>query len=99
MGKDSDLAEGGRILDALRRERHEEWFKKNMDFLFKHCALTLTNTRNGGLVTLFRNEGLTDVDFFPSTGRWFVPSEGRTYGGGAEKFLRWYERRHKGVMI
>lgn len=46
---------------------------------------------NNGESFLFRDVSrrITSADFFPSSGRW--TSGGKTYSGGAEKFLAWWK--------
>jgi hypothetical protein len=44
-----------------------------------------------GTALLFRVRGKPPVDFYPTTGRWRVPSRARVWSGGATAFLRWYQ--------
>jgi hypothetical protein len=88
------MGEMGEVFGAMReatRQRHAEWKTNNMATVQK--ADVVYRTANAGETLLFREPGKPKVDFYPSTGRWRVvgdPTNTRTMGGGAEKFLKWY---------
>jgi len=86
-----DMAEGFKILDELRKERHANWQVQNMEALNK-SGLKFT-VSSGGAV-LFREVGKPKVDFYPSTGRWRVATDPtiKTFKGGAESFINWYKK-------
>lgn len=96
MSGDSDLADLGQIMRALRKQRHANWFTENVDYLEQHAQGMVSKVANNGECFVFRNPEYPSVDFYPSTGRW--RSEGRTYSGGARAFLRWYASQRKGVV-
>jgi hypothetical protein len=70
-----------------RRERNREWKKENMAAL-ERSGLTWRATNNGETL-LFRAPGVW-ADFYPSTGRW--RSGGKTYSGGAQRFIDWFRK-------
>ena len=82
------------VFDAmreLRKERHREWKRTNMQALRKH-GLFGRITNNGECIVFSRP---IRADFYPSTGRW--RSGGKTYSGGAEKFSAWYAKEMQKV--
>ncbi len=76
-----------------KQSRHAEWNRKNMKVL-RASPLHWRST-NSGENLCFPAEGKVDVQFYPSTGRWYVPSENRTYRGMATSFIVWYRKRLK----
>jgi hypothetical protein len=86
-------------------ETTKMWREHRRDIQGRHArakAQNLTTIRASGLlfverdeVILFRNHLEPKVDFYPSTGRWRIPGEKRTYGGGAGAFLNWYAKQRK----
>lgn len=88
MSRDSDTAMDGRALDESRKARHADWCRVNTGEIeasgIEHAS------KNSGESLLFRERGKPKVDFFPSTGRWRVAGQTRTYRGGAVAFLAWY---------
>lgn len=81
------MSEQSEIFQAMReqrRQRHREWKYQNMQAL-RQRGLFGRVSNNGECVSFTRP---VKVDFYPSSGRW--RSEGKTYGGGAEKFVAWY---------
>lgn len=86
-----DMGEVFGAMNAHRQRQHAEWKQKNMDTL-NASGLTFKET-NYGETLLFRELGKPKVDFYPSTGRWRVAGMSKTFRGGAEVFLRWYEKQ------
>jgi hypothetical protein len=78
------------------------WREHKRDIQARHArakAQNLATLHSSGLLfterdeaILFREPGHPKVDFFPSTGRWRIPGEKLTYGGGAGPFLDWYAK-------
>jgi len=87
-----DMKEDFELLKAWKRERHAQWKEDNTRFLFENMDRRFRVTNNGETV-IFREAGYPKVDFYPSTGRWRIPGEKKTYSGGAESFVKWYEKR------
>lgn len=71
-----------------RRERHAQWREENMALLRADGALDRPGVELRPEAVLFREHGKPKVDFYASTGRW--RAHGRTFRGGAKKFLAWY---------
>lgn len=69
---------------AERQERHREWKRLNTAAI-EQSGLTFRSTNNGETLVL---RGNLEADFYPSTGRW--RSGGKTYSGGAKRFINWY---------
>jgi len=79
------------------------WREHKQDIQARHARAKMQNLatlRDRGIpfterdeALLFREPRHPKVDFFPSTGRWRIPGEKRTYGGGAGAFLAWYAKR------
>ena len=86
-----DMAGDFAAMKAHRQEQHAEWKRKNMEVL-DASALKFRET-NYGETILFRESGKPKVDFYPSTGRWRVAGLTKTFRGGAESFVRWYEKQ------
>ena len=89
MSHDSDTAECGRIMTQMRKDRHAEWHKENMDALRASEFRQAFTVTNGGECILFRQN--VSADFYPSTGRW--RSKNKTYRGGAKAFIAWLKSR------
>lgn len=86
-----DMGDVFNAMRGARQERHREWKRANMAVL-EAAGVEFRGT-NDGETLLFRERGKPKVDFYPSTGRWRVsgdPTNTRTMGGGAGKFLEWY---------
>lgn len=78
-------------MNQEKRERHAEWKRLNTAALNESGI----NYRAAGPETfLFREPGKPAVDFYPSTGRWRTPINGRTYRGGAKAFISWYKKQN-----
>lgn len=86
-----DMADDFAAMNAHRQERHAEWHRKNMEAL--NTSGHKFKETNYGETILFREPGKPKVDFYPSTGRWRVSGMSKTFRGGAEVFLRWYEKQ------
>lgn len=84
-----EQAEYGSAMQQARKDRHREWREMNMQFL--QAAGATFVERNFGEMLMFRADGKPAADFFPSTGRW--RSGGRTFSGGARRFLEWLEKQ------
>jgi hypothetical protein len=89
MSHDSDIAIIGRSMREDRKRRHLEMKARNTEILAA-SGIEFRSTNNGETL-LFRNSHDLGVDFFPSTGRWCIVGDNKTYKGGAEKFLKWYK--------
>jgi len=82
------------------------WSERRNLISDKHSAWKIANTKiisESGIpyktatdeTMLFRNQGYPVADFYPYTGRWKALEEkNKTYSGGAERFLKWYRRKH-----
>jgi len=84
-----DMAEVFNDMQSAKKARHKAWHEKNRDTI-KESGLPY---KDRGEALLFRETGKPKVDFYPSTGRWRTASEGRTFRGGAEAFLKWYAKQ------
>jgi hypothetical protein len=87
-----DMAEDFKFLKEIKKERHAQWKKDNTSYLLKNMAGCF-QVRNNGECLIFRETGYPKVDFYPSTGQWRIPGKKKTYGGGAESFIEWYEKQ------
>lgn len=76
------------MLTKLRQERHQDWKEQNLAIIQASGVEYIDR----GETLLFRLPGKPKVDFYPSTGRWRLVQENKTYSGGAEKFLKFLER-------
>lgn len=83
-----DMSDGFKELTELRKNRHAKWKEDNTKVI-AICEFTFTITNNGETI-LFRIPGKPMVDFYPSTGRWYLPNKGQVFSGGAHKFLDWF---------
>jgi len=83
----SEQVEIFQVIREQRRQQHAEWHFQNMAALRKH-GLFGRITNRGQCVVFTRP---IKVDFYPSTGRW--RHAGKTSGGGAEKFVAWYNAK------
>lgn len=83
----------GEIFNALREHRRTCHRKQNVEnMLIINQSGFAYAARNGGEVLLFREAGFPKCDFYPSTGRWRVAGDKRTYRGGAVAFIHFYKR-------
>jgi len=89
-----DMAEDFAAMRAATRDRHAEW-KRNNTAVLQASGISFTIT-NASETFLFREPGKPKVDFYPSTGRWRVAGQSRTFSGGAAKFLDWYAKQTNG---
>lgn len=88
-----DMADDFAAMKAHRQQQHADWKRRNMMALNRAVAGRFTST-NYGETLCFRESGKPMVDFYPSTGRWrIVGANSQTFRGGAESFLRWYEKQ------
>lgn len=84
-----DIRDVFKGMKAVQQDQHRAWHQQNFDAI-KTAGLRYTVT-NDGLCIVIREVGKPQVDFYPSTGRWRVVGKSpQTFGGHAEKFLRWY---------
>jgi hypothetical protein len=86
-----DMGDIGQAMRQVRKERHADWKQKNMAII-RSAILEFRAVNNGECLT-FRLKDYPIADFYPSTGRW--RSEGKTYGGHAEKFLVWLRKNRR----
>lgn len=85
-----DMAEDFKFLQEEKRKRHSEWHKLNMAVLERDGIEK--EIKNQGLTVIIRARlGKPQVDFFPSTGRWWA--RGKTFSGGAKAMLKWYDKQ------
>ena len=85
MSRDSEIAEAGRALTQMRKERHAQWHKENMAVLgASGLEFRLTNYDETAIFQEPRR-----ADFYPSTGRWTDCKAGKVHRGGAKAFLKW----------
>ena len=76
------MKEAFQAMQKMKKERHEEWYKCNMEELekskipFKWASDTCI---------LIREKQYPKIDFYPHTGRWRCKN--KTYSGGAIKLL------------
>jgi hypothetical protein len=85
----SEIGEDYASFHTDRQSRHAEWWQKNTDALLKAGAVFRAASRE---CYCFRDANKLPVDFYPSTGRWRVPGQPKTYRGGAAAFLTWYAK-------
>lgn len=86
-----DMADDFAAMKSHRQERHADWKQRNLAVL--NASGVIFTTTNYGETLLFREAGKPKADFYPSTGRWRVAGLTKTFRGGAEAFLRWYEKQ------
>lgn len=86
-----DMAEDFAAMKAHRQQQHADWKQKNMEIL--NASTLIFTVTNNGETLCFREANKPKVDFYPSTGRWRIPDKNQTFRGGAESFLRWYEKQ------
>lgn len=87
-----DMADDFAAMKAHRQAQHEEWRQRNTNIIA--TSGVSFRSANHGETFCFRERGKPMVDFYPSTGRWrVVGAKSRTFRGGAEAFLRWYEKQ------
>jgi hypothetical protein len=84
-----DQAEYGAAMQQARKDRHQEWYRLNMEVL--NASGLMFGSANRGEALLFRDYGKPKADFYPSTGRW--RSGNKTYSGGAKAFLAWWKKQ------
>jgi hypothetical protein len=77
-----------RAIDEEKRQRHAEWKISNHAVIKK---ARIPYRWAGEETMILRVPGKPNADFYPSTGRW--RSGGKTYSGGAAKFLDWYSNQ------
>ena len=82
-----DMSEGFRAMTRQRQARHHEWNKRNRAIIDASGIPYIDR----GETLLFREPDKSNVDFYPSTGRWKANSQ--MHSGGAKKFLEWYAQR------
>lgn len=78
------------VFDMMRnekKERHNEWYEKNMKLL-NESGLSFIKKDT---VCLFREKDNLKIDFYPHTGRW--KHGNKMYRGGAGSFIKWYLKR------
>lgn len=87
-----DMADDFAAMKAHRQQQHAMMKRRNLMLLNLRVAGRFAST-NYGETLVFREPGKPAVDFYPSTGRWRVAGVTKTFRGGAESFLRWYEKQ------
>lgn len=88
------MGDMGELYNARRAEqkrRHSD-NRRYARALFADSGLVYEE-RNLAEAILLREPGKPKVDYYPSTGRWRVAGEPRTYNGGPEAFFAWYEKQ------
>ena len=75
---------------TMRKDQHEARGVENKRIVIE-SEIPCSYRENG--IMLFREKGKPDVDFYSTTGRWRIPQQGKTYSGGAKKFLEWYKKQ------
>jgi hypothetical protein len=85
-----------------KQQRHRENKDKNTTMLA--VAGLVFTIANNGEVLCFREPNMPKVDFFPSSGKWYVQAAtsgkvGTTYHGGAHGFIGWYKKQQKKVKL
>jgi hypothetical protein len=83
----SEQTEVFQAMREQRRQQHAEWKYQNTLYLREHGLFGKMSNR-GECISFTRP---IKVDFYPSTGRW--RHQGKTAGGGAEKFVTWYNAK------
>ena len=73
--------------DKAKKEQHAAWYVSNRQTLLE----SKIPYSDRGEALLFREKGMPQVDFYPSTGRWREIGK-RAVSGGAIKFLKWYRK-------
>lgn len=91
MENTDDLSEYYAAMNKEKQERHAEWKRLNTAVL-KESGIPFRIA--GPESFLFREPNKPVVDFYPSTGRWRTPKDGRTYRGGAKAFISWYKKQY-----
>lgn len=81
------------VMRDERKARHQGWFEQNMAVLCASGLVFRDRTSEPTPVCLFREPGKPAVNFYPTTGRWYLPEKHRTMTGGAEAFLQWYGKQ------
>ena len=74
---------------ANKKERRKILYNDNLDFLIENMSGRFQIKET---VLLFRENGKPKVDFYPHTGRWQIPNKNELRSGGAEDFLKWYNK-------
>ena len=87
----SELGDTFRYMNEVRKEQHEIWKESNTRLIKSSGIPHLMREE----AILFREEGMPQVDFYPSTGRWRVKGVKRTFRGQAGPFLKWYRKHYK----
>lgn len=85
-----DMADDFAAMKAHTQAKHAEWKRKNTEIL---NASGIVFRVASAETYVFREPGKPKVDFYPSTGRWRVAGVTKTFSGGAESFLRWYQKQ------
>ena len=84
-----DMGDIFRAYTQAKKERHAKNKVRNLQIL-RSSGLKFVERPEA---CLFRDANKPKVDFFPSTGRWYVPTLNRTFNGGAEAFIGWYKKQ------
>lgn len=88
-----DMGEVFREMTAAKKQAHSDMKAANTKAI-ELCGIPFVS-KNGGESLLFRDINMPKVDFYPSTGRWKVAGEQKTYRGGANGFINWYIKQVK----
>jgi hypothetical protein len=88
------IIENWKFLKEEKKKRHAQWKNDNIQILVDNMGDRF-EFRNDMETIIFRDKDYPQVDFYPSTGRWRIVGNEKsyTYSGGAEKFIEWYEKQ------
>lgn len=94
----------GEVFRSMRKHKQDKHAQNKNDNTLALAKAGLQFTlANNGEALCFREEGMPKVDFFPSSGSWYVQpakhgEKGHKYHGGAHGFIGWYTKRLKKVQ-
>lgn len=87
----SDIGEIYRDHNERKRQRHADWHTQNTRIL-DESGIDYKKTSH----ECYTFRDICNADFYPSTGRWRDIDTGRMHGGGAQRFVGWYNREATG---
>ena len=90
----NDFGDIYQAMNEEKRKRHARWKVKNTEIIVNSGLLF---DWAGQETILFRMDDKLKVDFYPSTGRWRVIGNNRTFSGGAKNFINWYRKQKSGL--
>jgi len=85
-----DLSDTFEAMNEEKRERHAKWKVENLKVI-KESGIP--HKLASPETVIFREDGKPKCDFYPSTGRWRIPGEVKTFRGGARSFINWYRKQ------